>query len=139
MPMPTHKPTDIQRENVTALCCLGISGRIISKFLGIDEKTLMKHYREELDHGLSTRKAKVMNVLFEKAVIDKDTTSLIFLAKTLCGLRETNRHEVTGADGKAMQIETKYKDVDVLVQERLKEILNRNGKELIDVSRDEPK
>lgn len=44
-----HQVTDQKRNTVQVLHSNGISHRIIAKSIGCDEKTLRKHYRQELN------------------------------------------------------------------------------------------
>jgi hypothetical protein len=65
--------------------------------VGIDAKTLRKHYREELDTGQIKATAKVAESLFRKATTDgsQSVTAAIFWLKTRGGWRESPQsHEV---------------------------------------------
>jgi len=136
LPIPTHKPTDVTRGQVEALSSLGINQERIAGYLGIDGKTLRKHYRKEIDDTLMERNAKVLNILYDKCVIEKDNASIFFWLKTRAGMRETQRHEVTGENGKPVEFKAKYEDIDLLMKERFKKILNKEDK---NVSRDKSK
>ena len=46
-----HKPDPAGRRQVEALAGYGIPEAEIAGVIGIDAKTLRKHYRHELDHG----------------------------------------------------------------------------------------
>lgn len=48
---PEFKPTREQREDVVILTAQKTSEKDIAVALGIDEKTLRKHFRDELDTG----------------------------------------------------------------------------------------
>lgn len=76
-----HKPTQELRERVCELRSHGIKQRTIAKIIGIDEDTLVKYYKEELDEGGESAVAKVASTLFKKSV-DGDVTSMIFYLKT---------------------------------------------------------
>jgi len=69
--------------------------------LGIDPKTLRKHYRDELYHGHVKANAKVAENLFRKATGEgrESVTAAIFWLKARAGWRETSVHEVSGKDG----------------------------------------
>ena len=64
---------------------------MVSPVVGIDAKTLRKHYREELDTGRIKATAKVAESLFRKATGDgsQSVTAAIFWLKTRGGWRET--------------------------------------------------
>ena len=68
----------------------GVSEADIARVLGIDPKTLRKHYREELDTGHIVANAKVAESLFRKATGDgrQSVTAAIFWLKTRAGWRE---------------------------------------------------
>ena len=46
-----HKPDPAQRRQVEAMAACGIPEPEISRTVGIDPKTLRKHYRDELRPG----------------------------------------------------------------------------------------
>ena len=94
---PTFKPTDDERRLVEQMCAVGIPQESICLVVrdGIDDKTLRKHFRRELDTAKIKANAKIGGTLFNKAV-NGDTTAAIFWAKTQMGWKETNVSEHTG-------------------------------------------
>ena len=94
---PTFKPTDDERKLVEQMCAVGIPQESICLVVrdGIDDKTLRKHFRRELDTAKIKANAKIGGTLFNKAV-NGDTTAAIFWAKTQMGWKETNINEHTG-------------------------------------------
>lgn len=117
---PTFKPTAEQRSQVKLFAAYGISHEDIAEQIGIDPKTLRKHFRKELKTGVTEANAKIAQRLFKKA-IDGDTTAMIWWTKARAGWRETQRQEVTGADGGPVQL-----DVSKLTDDELQAIL-RSG------------
>jgi hypothetical protein len=97
MANPAHKPTDESRDTVTAMASYGIPHEDIASVVGIDAKTLRKHYRQELDTAATIANSKIAKTLYDKATNDKDTTALIWWTKAR--MRWSERHEHTGADG----------------------------------------
>ena len=94
---PEHIPDDKTRAEVSALCAYGVPQEEISVYIGIDAKTLRKHYRNELDAAKIKANAKVRRFLFEAATGDamsKGATfsdclrGSMFWAKTQMGFRE---------------------------------------------------
>jgi len=95
----------------------GIPQEEIARVIGIQEKTLRKHYREELDTAATKANAKVAESLYKKATgwkrngapederMPPDTTAAIFWAKTRMKWKDTSALEVTGADGGPIQTE----------------------------------
>lgn len=67
MARPKHTPDAFHRRQVEALAGYGVPEPDIAGLIGIDPKTLRKHYRYELDHGHTKANAKVAENLFRKA------------------------------------------------------------------------
>jgi len=79
----------------------GVPELSIARVVGIDAKTLRKHYRDELDTGQIKATAKVAESLFRKATGDgsQSVTAAIFWLKTRGGWRETpQNHQVAVTD-----------------------------------------
>jgi hypothetical protein len=51
MPRKAHQPDPVARRQVEAMAAYGVPETDVARVLGIDPKTLRKHYREELDTG----------------------------------------------------------------------------------------
>ena len=66
MGRPRHKPDPAQRRQVEALAAYGIPEPDIARVVGIDPKTLRKHYRDELDLGETKANAQVAGFLFTR-------------------------------------------------------------------------
>src|SRR3954466_6211147 len=62
----------------------GVPETDVARVLGVDGKTLRKHYREELDTGGTKATAKVAEVLFRKAMTEgpRCVAAAIFWLKT---------------------------------------------------------
>jgi hypothetical protein len=95
MGRPAHAPEPFHRRQVEAMAGYGIPETDIARVLGIDPKTLRKHYREELDTGHVLANAKVAESLFRKATGDhrQAVTAAIFWLKTRAGWKEAPLHE----------------------------------------------
>jgi len=109
---PTFKPTDKERKLVEQMSAVGIPQSNIAMILrdGIDDKTLRKHFRKELDTAATKANAKIGGMLFNKAV-NGDTSAAIFWAKTRMGWKETNVTEHQGNVSVNVQLNaTKPKD-----------------------------
>ena len=52
------------------MAAFGVPEANIARVVGIDAKTLRKHYRDELDTGQTKATAKVAESLFRKATTD---------------------------------------------------------------------
>lgn len=96
-----HEPTQETRNLVETSSGLGLPHESIAVLVGIDDKTLRKYYREELDKGKAKAHVKIAQTLYQKATAG-DTTSLIWWTKSQMRWSETVKQEVTGADGEAL-------------------------------------
>jgi hypothetical protein len=92
-----HQPDLVNRRQVEALAGYGVPETEIAGVLGIDPKTLRKHYRDELDHGHTKANARIAESLFRKALGDgpQSVTAAIFWLKTRARWKETSVTEVT--------------------------------------------
>jgi len=100
--MLEHIVNDQTRKLVESSSGLGLPHEQIAILVGIDDKTLRKHYRAELDIGKAKANGQIAKTLFSKAVAG-DTTSLIWWTKAQMRWSETVKQEVTGADGEPLQ------------------------------------
>ena len=102
IPQEAHKPSDESRRLVESSSGLGLPHEQIGILVGIDDKTLRKYYRQELDKGKAKANGQIAKTLYSKA-ISGDTTSLIWWTKAQMRWSETVKQEVTGADGEPLQ------------------------------------
>ena len=109
MSKPLHQPTDKTRAEIIALRSYGVPIKEVAAYIGIDDKTLYKYYREELENSAIKANANVGKFLYQAASGQALTTgathsdcvrAAMFWAKTRMGWKETNVQEHTGADGK---------------------------------------
>ena len=99
MGRPAHRPDDSQRRQVEALAGYGIPEADIAGVVGVDAKTLRRHYRNELDHGHTKANARVAENLYRKATGDgrEAVIAAIFWLKTRARWKETTVNEVSVA------------------------------------------
>ena len=95
-----HRPDAYQRRQVETLAGYGVPETEIASLIGIDPKTLRRHYRQELDHGHTKANVRVAENLFRKATGDgrEAVTAAIFWLKTRAQWKETSIHEHGGAN-----------------------------------------
>ena len=112
MSKPLHQPTDKTRAEIIALRSYGVPIKEVAAYIGIDDKTLYKYYREELENSAIKANANVGKFLYQAASGQALTTgasysdcvrAAMFWAKTRMGWKETNIQEHTGANGEAIQ------------------------------------
>lgn len=80
-----HKPTQKSRNQAEEMAGYGLPHEQIASIIGMDDKTLRKYYRTELDRGKACANAAVAKSLFQKATEDKDTTAMIWWTKAQMG------------------------------------------------------
>ena len=90
MGRPAHKPDPTSRRQVEAMTAYGVPETDIATVIGVDPKTLRKHYRSELDTGEIKANSKVAESLYRKALGDgsQSVTAAIFWLKTRARWRE---------------------------------------------------
>lgn len=99
---PKFKPTDEDRKMVAQMAAVGIMQESIARVIGIDPKTLRKHFREELDTSAAKANAKVGGTLYNKA-INGDTSAAIWWSKARMGWKERTQLQHADADGEVIQ------------------------------------
>jgi hypothetical protein len=65
---PEHEPTEETRQKVIDLSCNGFNQTDIADHLDIDDKTLRKHYRVELNKAKREKTLILGNSLYQDAV-----------------------------------------------------------------------
>jgi len=97
---PEFEPTDSERKQVEALSGYGLPIEQIAVLVrdGIHIDTLRAHFATELVSGKAKANGQVGKTLFQK-VMAGDTTAAIWWSKTQMRWAETQKHELTGADG----------------------------------------
>ena len=108
MSKPLHQPTDKTRAEIIALRSYGVPIKEVAAYIGIDDKTLYKYYKDELENSAIKANANVGKFLYQAASGQALTTgatysdcvrAAMFWAKTRMGWKETNVQEHTGANG----------------------------------------
>ena len=102
MSKPLHQPTEKTRAEIVALRSYGVPIKEVAAYIGIDDKTLYKYYKEELDNSAIKANANVGKFLYQAASGQALTTgasysdcvrAAMFWAKTRMGWKETNAQE----------------------------------------------
>jgi len=98
------EPTDVERKQVEALSGYGLPFEQIAVLIrhGIDADTLRKYFPTELISGKAKANGQIGKTLFNKAMAG-DTTAAIWWSKTQMRWAETQKHELTGADGAPLE------------------------------------
>lgn len=112
MPRRSHEPTGKTRAEVSALRSFGVPEHEVSAYIGIDPKTLRKHYREELDTSALKANAAVGKFLYQAASgqalsngasYSDCVRAAMFWAKTRMQWRETQGVDHVSSDGSMSQ------------------------------------
>lgn len=101
MGRPPFEPTEQQRETVANMIACGITQEQIALYLDIDDNTLRKHFRRELDTAATAANAKVGKSLFIKAT-SGDVGAMVWWTKTRMGWKERQEIAHTDAEGKSL-------------------------------------
>jgi hypothetical protein len=125
---PPHEPTDRLRGQVEGMTGVGTPQEDIAAIIGIDEKTLRKHYADELARGGVVQKNNLRTRIWQEAMgidpknpaagitRDANTTLLIFLAKVRLGWKEpaqVHKHvgSTYGDDATPEEVEREVEDI----------------------------
>ena len=97
MARPRHLPDPTSGRQVEAMAAYGVTEVDIARVIGIDSKTLRRHYREALATGHIKANSKIAESLYRKALGDgsQSVTAAIFWLKTRAHWKETVVSEVS--------------------------------------------
>lgn len=98
------QPTAAQRKAVAVWASIGTPHDVMAAQLGIARQTLENAFDRELKDGKAITDQAISKSLYQKALTG-NVPCMIFWAKTRLGWRETNRTEVTGADGGPLAVQ----------------------------------
>ena len=104
-----YQPTDEQRRLVKVMSGFGIPQQDIASQIGVDAKTLRKHFWTELEVGHVEANAKVAASLFKKATGEgrEAVVAAIFWLKCRAGWRERPATDDLGKkEQRALEAET---------------------------------
>ncbi len=87
MARPRFAPTPENRKSVLSLIAVGVSQEDIAAVLGIDAKTLRKHFHPELSTGATKANCAVAQRLYQIGMAG-NVTALIFWLKCRAGWKE---------------------------------------------------
>lgn len=99
MANPAHKPTKETRQKVRDLLMAGLTQERVAKHIGVSVPTLEKYYSREIETASETAVAAVAKTAYDMAISGESPAMTMFYLKTRGGWRETDRHEITGANG----------------------------------------
>ena len=97
-----YAPTEEQRRMVKVMSGFGIPQTAIASQIGVDAKTLRKHFPEELDRGMTEANMRVSQSLFTMATTGGSVAAAIFWMKARAGWRE--KHPEESAEDEKMTV-----------------------------------
>ena len=98
---PKYEPSESDRATVEAMAAAGIAQDTIARCIGargIDEKTLRRHFRQELDTAVAKSNALVATQVLNAAQRG-EAWACCFWLKCRAGWRERSAIEHSGPDG----------------------------------------
>jgi DNA-binding XRE family transcriptional regulator len=116
---PPYEPGPEQRNLVAIASASGMKQEDIAKALGIDKKTLRKHFREELDEGHAKVLASIKMTAYQMALSGNQPAMTMFILKTQCGWREVERQQVQIVDGEGKDVQPAAPRPSVLIVPRI--------------------
>ena len=102
MARPSHHPA--HRRQVEAMAGYGVPEIDIARVIGVDPKTLRKHYRDELDTGHVKANAKVAENLYRKATRERAYPALLLQAMSRSYESEIGLMDSRGPGGERFSI-----------------------------------
>jgi len=115
-----HVPTSLTRYQVSLLAGLGTQQLVIAKILGINQATLVKHYKDEMEVGRARANMAVASRLFRTACGDSDKAlaAQCFWLRTRGGpaFQIADRLEVSGLGGAPIQVKGSAGEQDLATQ-----------------------
>lgn len=97
-------------EQITKLAGFGMRDDDICKVYNMSEKSLKRHYHEELAAGRITAKHEVIKRAYEMASSGQHPTLTIFWLKTQCRWKEAN-----DTDAKIIELDNRLKETKELL------------------------
>lgn len=114
----------------------GIQQDEIARSMSIDDDTLRRHFRQQLDHGMSEANAQVVANLFKQTKVNVRAAEFWLVNRDPQRWKNNFRQEVqlTGQDGGPVQIETRNATIEKLMQ-----LLAKQNPEPVTIEHDKPK
>ncbi len=129
MPTPKNKflVTELHRKTVRKMSSFGITQDEIAQCLGIDPKTMRRHFRAELDEASTEANSKVAEALFNNATKKGNVIAQIFWMKTRARWRENHEPvDASANSGPVTKVVVEIQDPAKVRADRAKEA-ERNG------------
>lgn len=127
---PAYQPTQSDRETVKSMAASGFTHEAIARCLGtkgIDDKTMRKHFRQELDTSMTKANAAVANKVYNLAMAG-NVAAMFFWLKCRARWQEVVRYEHSGPNAGPVQVDILHGETDpkVLLESRIAELRARS-------------
>lgn len=96
-------PAKIDSAQVEALARIGANNIEIAEFFGVNESTIRRRFAEFLTKGRTAGKIRLRNLQWKSAEAG-NVAMLIFLGKNLLNQSDKMTTEVSGKDGKPIEV-----------------------------------
>jgi len=90
------RPSDEQRRQILTMTGFGSRKDEMASMLQIDKKTLHKHFRRELDTGMTEANVRVAQALYSNAVKHNSVAAQIWWTKARMGWKEAQDVNIGG-------------------------------------------
>jgi hypothetical protein len=102
--MRRHIKSDQSSNEVRAYATVGTPHHDISVLMNLSTKTLLRHYRKELDEGKARGNATVAKTLFTAATVGNNLGAQMFWLRCQAGWREVQvvQNQLLDKDGNAV-------------------------------------
>lgn len=94
---PRHKVSAADQSLVSGMIACGASHESVARCLGIDAKTLRKHFRTEIDTAADKANAAVGNRIFRQALTSDNPAWAIWWSKVRMGWQDSSKIQHVGA------------------------------------------
>ena len=112
-----HEPTEKTRAKVKALASVGTTRNEIAANLGVDYKTLMKHYSEQLMGTAASASAMVAQQILKKASTGDSAAAMFWLKEQ--AKRSDNKVHIDNAEDPLEFLKEVWKNNDLDLDVRL--------------------
>ena len=112
------RPTDEQRKQVLMMTGFGINQDDIALMIQISKPTLHKHFRRELDTGLTEANLRVVQSLYTNATKNMSVQAQIWWTKARMGWKDSSELNIGGTQTPLMIITGVVRDADTGQGER---------------------
>jgi hypothetical protein len=106
-------PTEDQRKQILMMTGFGIRQEEMCSFLRISRPTLEKHFRRELDTGMTEANMRVAQALYTNCTKNMSVQGQIWWTKTRMGWKDASEVTLNGGDRPVMIVTGVVRDADI--------------------------